>query len=914
MYRNRASPAGAAASAAAPGRRRHRRRRHGTTGRARLAAAAFGGCVEVVDNLSERDVQLVEGVAAGGVGEKLGVDGGADGRIDGAGLGLGRGWRDVQLAEEGGEDFLFFFCFFVVSTGGMVQLGGREEGEDRTGSVPAEAVQDVLRKVEVHVRVDVLPLGRGRGIAQPSATAAAATAAASRGVALAGVGPVDEAGADGGQRDHLVVDVGVVVVEALAHVVQRVQGVERDAAHQVLVLGARVAEDGQEVVERLAHALAITSVLSSSADTSWSLTTRPRSSLDTATVAAACTSGCFAPDRSALTYTLRRAGFDDSSWAPCTLRMSHQVFLGERPVEERAQAETDETALAHGRLVAPHRGNDEVVEHGHEVVVLLQVARHVAEHALHDVQALHVDDDLLDGLGGGLLLGELGSLTLAALGRGAVVADLGLRRVEALVVVLAGQVVDDGVVHVRYCLEDDAAELLLARRIGGADVPQHGDGELGRLFRQLRNGQGLAEQGEHLAPADLVRVVQREGDVEQLLYYELLLRRVLLLVLLDFLLLGPLDGIDQDLDVALEVEGDLGDFGQFLLDERLVLAVGLVAAEIVEGPDDKHRFGTQGLEEVIVKDHRLPVVRPSLPKTSHGLQRHAVLAARVHDIDALQELEQGIEVGRGHLGRLARLGGRRGAGAVLDPALAEETAGSLAHVLISVAQAPPQQLLSHGQREVAEVAQGRQQPRVDGTTGCRVLVPRPLQEEREGVGQDGQVDQQRPPHVGTGVVLQHLEEPLEQAAGGIVVAIVRVRLGLDLVPRQAAEAQHGLGTHHGLLVADALQQAGAQLLEQVVVDGVERVDDVGDQLGGAVRRVAGVSGMVLASSSISPMASLSLSMAWRRNRPMKRIVLSPTPSLFLMGMTRSAQRTNSELKSSSSNSEPAAGFLVDVGS
>jgi hypothetical protein len=55
-------------------------------------------------------VDLVQGVAARRVGEKLVCDGLADDGVDFASFGFRRGGGDVELAEEGGDDFLFFFC------------------------------------------------------------------------------------------------------------------------------------------------------------------------------------------------------------------------------------------------------------------------------------------------------------------------------------------------------------------------------------------------------------------------------------------------------------------------------------------------------------------------------------------------------------------------------------------------------------------------------------------------------------------------------------------------------------------------------------------------------------------------------------------------------------------------------------
>ena len=71
------------------------------------------GGVEGVDNLAQVDVELVQGVAARGVGQQLGVDRVADDGVDVPRDGLGRGGGDVELAEEGGDDFLFFFCLLV---------------------------------------------------------------------------------------------------------------------------------------------------------------------------------------------------------------------------------------------------------------------------------------------------------------------------------------------------------------------------------------------------------------------------------------------------------------------------------------------------------------------------------------------------------------------------------------------------------------------------------------------------------------------------------------------------------------------------------------------------------------------------------------------------------------------------------
>lgn len=55
-------------------------------------------------------MDLVQGVARGGVGEQTLLDGRADGLVDAADLVLCRGGRDVELGKEGRDDFLFFLC------------------------------------------------------------------------------------------------------------------------------------------------------------------------------------------------------------------------------------------------------------------------------------------------------------------------------------------------------------------------------------------------------------------------------------------------------------------------------------------------------------------------------------------------------------------------------------------------------------------------------------------------------------------------------------------------------------------------------------------------------------------------------------------------------------------------------------
>ena len=85
-----------------------------------VGGVLLGGGVEGVDDLAEGDVDLVEGVAGGGVGEQVVFDGFGDEGVDVADLGGRGGVRgggaggDVEFCEEGGHDALFFFCFCEV--------------------------------------------------------------------------------------------------------------------------------------------------------------------------------------------------------------------------------------------------------------------------------------------------------------------------------------------------------------------------------------------------------------------------------------------------------------------------------------------------------------------------------------------------------------------------------------------------------------------------------------------------------------------------------------------------------------------------------------------------------------------------------------------------------------------------------
>lgn len=80
-------------------------------------AARFGGSsrFEAVDDLAQADMDLVQRISARCVGDQLVIDRLADDGVYLASLVFGRGWRDVKLSEESGDDPLFFPCYGGVS-------------------------------------------------------------------------------------------------------------------------------------------------------------------------------------------------------------------------------------------------------------------------------------------------------------------------------------------------------------------------------------------------------------------------------------------------------------------------------------------------------------------------------------------------------------------------------------------------------------------------------------------------------------------------------------------------------------------------------------------------------------------------------------------------------------------------------
>jgi hypothetical protein len=147
----------------------------------------------------------------------------------------------------------------------------------------------------------------------------------------------------------------------------------------------------------------------------------------------------------------------------------------------------------------------------------------------------------------------------------------------------------------------------------------------------------------------------------------------------------------------LKIEGQFGNFGHLLLDQCLKLAISFISAEVVEASCHEDGFSAQSVPEVIIECNSISVVRTTFPETFHSLQRNSILDSRVDNINALEQLKQAIKARRF---RLAIRGlwslSLRGACTVLNPAFSEQLSGGFTNILISVSEAPSQQLLAHG--------------------------------------------------------------------------------------------------------------------------------------------------------------------------------------------------------------------------
>ena len=112
-----------------------------------------------------------------------------------------------------------------------------------TVHVAVKLVQDITCKVEVDVTIRGLALLRVQwciGV-----------------IALPGIRPINQTSTNSRQADHILPNIHVLILKTLSHVVQSVQCIKCNDAHEVLVLWARVTEDREEVVHRLSDSLVL---------------------------------------------------------------------------------------------------------------------------------------------------------------------------------------------------------------------------------------------------------------------------------------------------------------------------------------------------------------------------------------------------------------------------------------------------------------------------------------------------------------------------------------------------------------------------------------------------------------------------------------------------------------------------------
>jgi len=174
--------------------------------------------------------------------------------------------------------------------------------------------------------------------------------------------------------------------------------------------------------------------------------------------------------------------------------------------------------------------------------ILFQITLHVLQHALRDVQALHVDHNLTNSLVFvGLLLVFLATALLRllrlSLRSSVLTIDLRCCRVERLfraVRIIIFIFAHDCVVNFSNSFKDNTTELTLALCILTAHKAEDFNDHSCRFFGQLRQSQRLAHEAEHLAAAHFVRVVECLCHMQHLLDDKFPLHRVLisLLVLL----------------------------------------------------------------------------------------------------------------------------------------------------------------------------------------------------------------------------------------------------------------------------------------------------------------------------------------------------------------------------------------------
>ena len=277
--------------------------------------------------------------------------------------------------------------------------------------------------------------------------------------------------------------------------------------------------------------------------------------------------------------------------------------------------------------MAPDCGHNEIIEHRHQVHVVLHPALDVLQHALRDVEAFHVDHNLTDCF----LFVDLGvcdqELLLFQLPvRHRRIGNLRMRRVEAFVRVFdEARLRPNCVVHLCDGLEDHAAELALRGSVNSADQPQELDRKARDLLRQLRDCQSLPKKSEHLSSPGLIRIIQSQSHVQQLLDNELLLHGALLVLVTasSFAFAQQLDELDG---ISLNVEAEPRNLRHLFFD-GIVPSVVVLSTEVVQTSDHEDALGRERVPEGLVKVGCLSVVWSPLPELPQRVVRGAGLVA-----------------------------------------------------------------------------------------------------------------------------------------------------------------------------------------------------------------------------------------------------------------------------------------------
>lgn len=138
---------------------------------------------------------------------------------------------------------------------------------------------------------------------------------------------------------------------------------------------------------------------------------------------------------------------------------------------------------------------------------------------------------------------------------------------KALIIIIFGLVVvaHDGIMDIGNGFQYDATEFALSSSIISTDCAEDFDNELGAFFWELRDGQSLTHGRKHLSTTDLIRVVQRQSNVEKLLHAEFLLYSVLFGIRIFLIVNHFLNTFDKLLDMLLDEVAIFSDLRHFIL-------------------------------------------------------------------------------------------------------------------------------------------------------------------------------------------------------------------------------------------------------------------------------------------------------------------------------------------------------------